>query len=165
MIEGIKRIRKAFKRITERIKKTETAFDTKTDQALRLSENLEKMKEVRKKMMVTGEEMSKALEEKSKQINNNMKEVVFGDGKRPIVVPGIIIQKEETRDGRLVYGIRGEMHPKVVEVKICKNKREARKQKRKLHNAGNNERKMNGQPLKRFIAKEKAKNRCPNRTQ
>lgn len=68
MIEGIKRIRKAFKRITERIKKTETAFDTKTDQALRLSENLEKMKEVRKKMMVTGEEMSKTLEEKSKQI-------------------------------------------------------------------------------------------------
>ena len=154
MIEGIKRIRKAFKRITERIKKTETAFDTKTDQALRLSENLEKMKEVRKKMMVTGEEMSKALEEKFKQINNNMKEVVFGDGKRPIVVPGII-QKEETRDGWLVYGIRGEMHPKVVEVKICKSKREARKQRRKLH----------GQSLKRFIAKEKAKNRCPNRTQ
>ena len=58
-----------------------------------------------------------------------------------------------------------EMHPKVVEVKICKSKREARKQKRKLHNAGNNERKMNGQPLKRFIAKEKAKNRCPIRTQ
>lgn len=159
MIEGIKRIRKAFKRITERIKKTETAFDTKTDQALRLSENLEKMKEVRKKMMVIGEEMSKALEEKSKQINNNMKEVVFGDGKRPIVVPGIIIQKEETRDGWLVYGIRGEMHPKVVEVKICKSKREARKQKRKLHNAGNNKRKMNGQPLKRFIAKQKVRKR------
>ena len=130
MIEGIKRIRKAFKRITERIKKTETAFDTKTDQALRLSENLEKMKEV-----------------------------VFGDGKRPIVVPGIIIQKEETRDGWLVYGIRGEMHPKVVEVKICKSKREARKQKRKLHNAGNNKRKMNGQPLKRFIAKQKVRKR------
>ena len=102
--------------------------------------------------------MSKALEEKSKQINNNMKEVVFGDGKRPIVVPGII-QKEETRDGWLVYGIRGEMHPKVVEVKICKSKREARKQKRKLHNAGNNKRKMNGQPLKRFIAKQKVRKR------
>ena len=67
MIEGIKRIRKAFERITERIKKTETAFDTKTDQALRLSENLEKMKEVREKMIVTGEKMSKALEERSKQ--------------------------------------------------------------------------------------------------
>ena len=77
MIEGIKRIRKAFERITERIKKTETAFDTKTDQALRLSENLEKMKEVREKMMVTGEEMSKALEERSKQINNNMKAQVY----------------------------------------------------------------------------------------
>ena len=165
MIEGIKRIREAFKRMTERIKKAETAFDTKTDQALRLSENLEKMKEVRKKMIVTGEEMSKALEERSKQINNNMKEVGFGDGKRPIVVPGIIIQKEKTSDGWLVYGTRGKTHPKVVEVKICKNKREARRQKRKLHNAGNNKRRMNGKPLKRFTAKEKAKNRCPNRTQ
>lgn len=159
MIEGIKKIREAFKRITERIKKAETAFDTKTDQALRLSENLEKMKEVRKKMMVTGEEMSKALEERSKQINNNMKEVVFGDGKRPIVVPGIIIQKEETRDGWLVYGEHGKVHPKVIEVKIYKNKREARKQKRKLHNEGNNRRKMNGQPLKRFIAKQKVRKR------
>lgn len=165
MIEGIKRIREAFKRMTERIKKAETAFDTKTDQALRLSENLEKMKEVRKKMIVTGEEMSKALEERSKQINNNMKEVVFGDGERPIIVPGIITRKEKTSDGWLVYAIRGETLPKVVEVKICKSKRETRRRKRKLHNAGNNKRKMNGQSLKRFIAKEKAKNKCPIRTQ
>lgn len=56
-------------------------------------------------------------------------------------------------------GNEGETHPKVVEVKICKNKREARKQKRKLHNAGNNKRKMNGQPLKRFIAKQKVRKR------
>ena len=84
---------------------------------------------------------------------------MFGDGEHPIIVPGIITQKEKTSDGWLVYGIRGETHQKVVEVKICKSKRETRKQKRKLHNAGNNERKMNGQPLKRFIAKQKVRKR------
>ena len=54
-----------------------------------------------------------------------------------------------------VCGIRGKIHPKVVEIKLCAN----RKQKRKLHNKGNNKRKMNGQPLKRFIAKQKVRKR------
>lgn len=130
MIEGIKKIRQAFARITKRLKKEQR--ETQAD-------------------------------ENTKEIHE--KEVVFGDGEHPIIVPGIITQKEKTSDGWLVYGIRGETHPRVVEVKICKSKRETRKQKRKLHNTGNNERKMNGQPLKRFIAKEKAKNRCPIRTQ
>lgn len=130
MIEGIKKIRQAFARITKRLEK--------------------KQKE-------------KQEDENAKEIPE--KEVVFGDGEHPIIVPGIITQKEKTSDGWLVYGIRGETHQKVVEVKICKSKRETRKQKRKLHNAGNNKRKMNGQTLKRFTAKGKAKNRCPNRTQ
>lgn len=130
MIEGIKKIRQAFARITKRLGK--------------------KQKE-------------KQEDENAKEIPE--KEVVFGDGEHPIIVPGIITQKEKTSDGWLVYGIRGETHQKVIEVKICKSKRETRKQKRKLHNAGNNKRKMNGQTLKRFTAKEKAKNRCPNRTQ
>lgn len=130
MIEGIKKIRQAFARITKRLKKEQR--ETQAD-------------------------------ENTKEIHE--KEVVFGDGEHQIIVPGIITQKEKTSDGWLVYGIRGETHPRVVEVKICKSKRETRKQKRKLHNTGNNERKMNGQPLKRFIAKEKAKNRCPIRTQ
>ena len=52
-------------------------------------------------------------------------------------------------------GIRGKIHPKVAEIKLCAN----RKQKRKLHNKGNNKRKMNGQPLKRFIAKQKVRKR------
>ena len=124
MIEGIKKIRQAFARITKRLKKEQK--ETQAD-------------------------------ENTKEIPE--KEVVFGDGERPTIIPGVITQKEKTSDGWLVYGIRGEMHPKVVEVKICKNKREARKQKRKLHNAGNNKRKMNGQPLKRFIAKQKVRKR------
>lgn len=91
---------------------------------------------------------------------------MFGDGEQPITIPAIITQKEKTSDGWIVYAIRGETLPKVVEVKICKSKRETRRRKRKLHNAGNNKRKMNGQTLKRFIAKQKVrKERCPNRTQ
>lgn len=54
-----------------------------------------------------------------------------------------------------VCGIRGKIYPKVVEIKLCAD----RKQKRKLHNEGNNKRKMNGQPLKRFIAKQKVRKR------
>lgn len=120
--------------------------------------------------MIEGIKKGLRKEQKEKQADESAqeapeKEVVFGDGERPIIVPGIITQKEKTSDGWLVYGIRGKTHPKVVEVKICKNKREARRQKRKLHNAGNNKRRMNGKSLKRFIAKEKAENRCPIRTQ
>ena len=130
MIEGIKKIRQAFARITKRLGKEKT---------------------------------EKREDENTKEIPE--KEVVFGDGEQPIIIPAIITQKEKTSDGWLVYGTRGKTHPKVVEIKICKSKRETRRQKRKLHNAGNNKRKMNGQTLKRFIAKEKAKNRCPIRTQ
>lgn len=124
MIEGIKKIRQAFARITKRLGK---------------------------------EQKEKREDENTKEIPE--KEVVFGDGERPIIVPAIITQKEKIRDGWIVYGIRGKKRPKVVEVKICKSKRETRRQKRKLHNAGNNRRKMNGQPLKRFIAKQKVRKR------
>ncbi len=131
MIEGIKRIRQAFARITKRLGKEKT---------------------------------EKREDENTKEIPE--KEVVFGDGEQPIIIPAIITRKEKTSDGWLVYAIRGETLPKVVEVKICKSKRETRRRKRKLHNAGNNKRKMNGQTLKRFIAKQKVrKERCPNRTQ
>lgn len=132
MIEGIKKIRQAFERITKRLRK---------------------------------EQKEKQADEGVQEVPE--KEVVFGDGERPIIVPVVIMQKEKTSDGCLVYGMRGKTHPKVVEVKICKSKRETRRRKRKLHNAGNNKRKMNGQTLKRFIAKQKVrkKERCPNRTQ
>nr|DAO92027.1 MAG TPA: hypothetical protein [Caudoviricetes sp.] len=131
MIEGIKKIRQAFARITKRLGKEKT---------------------------------EKREDENTKEIPE--KEVVFGDGEQPITIPAIITRKEKTSDGWLVYAIRGETLPKVVEVKICKSKRETRRRKRKLHNAGNNKRKMNGQTLKRFIAKQKVrKERCPNRTQ
>lgn len=131
MIEGIKKIREVFRKITEGFRK---------------------------------EQKENPINESEKE--EPEKEVVFEDGEHPVVVSGIITQREETSDGWLVYGTRGKVHPKVVEVKICKDKREARKQKRKLHNEENNRRKIIGIPLKRFIAKEKArKNQCPNRTQ
>jgi len=69
----LKAIRETFKKI-EGFEKTVTAFNIQSEQALRLSENLEKMKEVREKIMVTGEEMSKRLEERSKQMDDYMKE-------------------------------------------------------------------------------------------
>lgn len=131
MIEGIKKIREAFRRITEGFRKEQKETQT--------NENEKELPE---------------------------KEVVFADGEHPVVVPGVITQKEKTSDGWLVYGTRGKVHPKVIEVKICKDKREARKQKRRMYNKGNNIEKMQGMPLKRFIAKEKArKNQCPIRTQ
>ncbi len=62
MIEGIKRIRQAFARITKGLRK----------------------------------------EQKEKQADESVqeapeKEVVFGDGERPIIVPGIITQKEKNK--------------------------------------------------------------------
>ena len=169
MIEGIKKIREAFKRITERIKRTETIFDTKTEQALRLSENLEKMKEVREKMMVTGEKISKALEERSKQINNRTKEVpgeaiIFADGEKVVKltnIENVQIQAEAIKGSRIVYGMIEQKMPKALEyeITISNIKGEARKQFRSIHNEGNNRRKMNGQPLKRFMAKQKVRKR------
>lgn len=51
--------------------------------------------------------------------------------------------------------------PKVLEceITISNIKGEARKPFRSIHNEGNNRRKMNGQPLKRFIAKQKVRKR------
>ena len=66
--------------------------------------------------------------------------------------------KEEWAIGiKIVYGTIELKMPKVYEweIEIRNIKREARK----LYNAGNNERKMNGQPLKRFIAKQKVRKR------
>lgn len=77
MIEGIKKIREAFARITKRLKKEQK--ETQAD-------------------------------ENTKEIPE--KEVVFGDGERPIIIPAVITKKEKTGDGWLVYGKRGGNAPK-----------------------------------------------------
>jgi len=71
------------------------------------------------------------------------------------------MQEEAAKGSKIVYGTIELKMPKVYEweIDISDIKRETRKQKRKLHNAGNNKRKMNGQPLKRFIAKQKVRKR------
>lgn len=138
MIEGIKKIREAFKRITSRTRKKETMGPEK-----------EKMDELRKEMKQIKEELK----------DSSKKEQIFADGEQLAEVPGIIEQKERKGDGWLVYGIRGEKWPKVIEIRVCKNKADKRKQKRRLYNAGNNRRKMIGMPLRRFTAKEKVRKR------
>lgn len=139
MIEGIKRIREAFKRITSRTKSKET-----------MTPEGEKIDKLRKEM----KQMKEELKDSSK------KETVFADGEQLAAVPEIIEQKERKGDGWLVYGLRGEKWPKVIEIRICKNKADKRKQKRRLYNAGNNRRKMIGMSLRRFTAKEKVRKRA-----
>ena len=86
------------------------------------------------------------------------KAIMFVDGEKNAELTQIkkaALKTGEAENVWAVCGIRGKIHPKVVEIKLCAN----RKQKRKLHNKGNNKRKMNGQPLKRFIAKQKVRKR------
>lgn len=124
----LKAIRETFKKI-EGFEKSVTAFNIQSEQALRLSENLEKMKEVREKMMVTGEEMSKRLEERSKQMDDYMKEARAK-------------AQEEIQNNLPVQMALGVKLSKLTDLEILKQ---------------NNKRKMDGQPLRRVVAERKVR--------
>lgn len=152
MIEGIKKIREAFRKITAGLRKDET-INAHLEYESYIKEKLEEgERHTNKKIEVPGEAIMFADGEKVAKLTN---------------IKNVQMQEEAAKGSKIVYGTIELKMPKVYEweIDISDIKRETRKQKRKLHNAGNNERKMNGQPLKRFIAKEKAKNRCPIRTQ
>ena len=133
MIEGIKKIREAFRKITAGLRKDGT-INARPGYESYIKEKLKEKEEVPGKaiMFVDGEKNAELTQIKKAALKTGEAENVWA-----------------------VCGIRGKIHPKVVEIKLCAN----RKQKRKLHNKGNNKRKMNGQPLKRFIAKQKVRKR------
>ena len=124
----LKAIRETFQKI-EGFEKSVTAFNIQSEQALRLSENLEKMKEVREKMMVTGEEMSKRLEERSKQMDDYMKEARAK-------------AQEEIQNNLPVQMALGVKLSKLTDLEILKQY---------------NKRKMDGQPLRRVVAERKVR--------
>ena len=133
MIEGIKKIREAFRKITAGLRKDGT-INARPGYESHIKEKLKEKEEVPGKaiMFADGEKIAELTQIKKAALKTGEAENVWA-----------------------VCGIRGKIHPKVVEIKFCAN----RKQKRKLHNEGNNKRKMNGQPLKRFIAKQKVRKR------
>lgn len=133
MIEGIKKIREAFRKITAGLRKDGT-INARPGYESYIKEKLKEKEEVPGKA------------------------IMFADGEK--IAELTQIKKAALKTGEIeniwaVCGIRGKIYPKVVEIKLCAD----RKQKRKLHNEGNNKRKMNGQPLKRFIAKQKVRKR------
>ena len=86
------------------------------------------------------------------------KAIMFVDGEKIAELTQIkkaALKTGEAENIWAVCGIRGKIYPKVVEIKLCAD----RKQKSKLHNEGNNKRQMTGLPLKRFIAKQKVRKR------
>lgn len=152
MIEGIRKIREAFRKITAGLRKDGT-INVHPECESYIKEKLEE-----------GERNT------NKKIEVPEEAIMFADGEKVAKltnIKNVQMQEEAAKGSKIVYGTIELKMPKVHEweIEIRNIKRETRKQKRKLHNAGNNKRKMNGQSLKRFIAKEKAKNRCPNRTQ
>ena len=128
MIEGIKKIREAFRKITAGLRKDGT-INARPGYESYIKEKLKEKEEVPGKaiMFVDGEKIAELTQIKKVALKTGEAENVWA-----------------------VCGIRGKIHPKVVEIKLCAN----RKQKK-----GNNKRKMNGQPLKRFIAKQKVRKR------
>lgn len=152
MIEGIRKIREAFRKITAGLRKDGT-INVHPECESYIKEKLEE-----------GERHT------NKKIEVPEEAIMFADGEKVAKltnIKNVQMQEEAAKGSKIVYGTIELKMPKVYEweIEIRNIKRETRRRKRKLHNAGNNERKMNGQPLKRFIAKEKAKNKCPNRTQ
>lgn len=133
MIEGIKKIREALRKITAGLRKDGT-INAHPGYESNIKEKLKEKEEVPGKaiMFVDGEKIAELTQIKKAALKTGEIENIWA-----------------------VCGIRGKIHPKVVEIKLCAD----RKQKRKLHNEGNNKRKMNGQPLKRFIAKQKVRKR------
>lgn len=149
MIEGIKKIREAFRKITAGLRKDGT-INVHPECESYIKEKLEEgERHTNKKIEVPGEAIMFADGEKVAKLTN---------------IKNVQIQEEAAKGSKIVYGtIELKVHE--WEITISDTKKEARKIFRNIHNEGNNRRKMNGQPLKRFIAKEKAKNRCPIRTQ
>lgn len=142
MIEGIKKIREAFRKITAGLRKDGT-INAHPEYESYIKEKLEEgERHTNKKIEVPGEA------------------IIFADGEKVAKltdIKNIQIQEGAAKGSKIVYGTIEQKTPKVYEweMTISNKKKEARK----LHNAGNNERKMNGQPLKRFIAKQKVQKR------
>lgn len=146
MIEGIKKIREAFRKITAGLRKDGT-INVHPECESYIKEKLEEgERHTNKKIEVPGEAIIFADGEKVAKLTN---------------IKNVQMQEEAAKGSKIVYGTIKLKMPKVYEweIEMSDIKRETRKQKRKLHNAGNNKRKMNGQPLKRFIAKQKVRKR------
>lgn len=142
MIEGIKKIREAFRKITAGLRKDGT-INVHPECESYIKEKLEGgERHTNKKIEVPGEAIIFADGEKVAKLTN---------------IKNVQMQEEAAKGSKIVYGTIELKMPKVYEweIEIRNIKREARK----LYNAGNNERKMNGQPLKRFIAKQKVRKR------
>lgn len=149
MIEGIKKIREAFRKITAGLRKDETINVHPECESYIKEKSEEGERHTNKKIEVPEEAIMFADGEKVAKLTN---------------IKNVQMQEEAAKGSKIVYGtIELKVHE--WEITISDTKKEARKIFRNIHNEGNNRRKMNGQPLKRFIAKEKAKNRCPIRTQ
>lgn len=146
MIEGIRKIREAFRKITAGLRKDGT-INVHPECESYIKEKLEE-----------GERNT------NKKIEVPEEAIMFADGEKVAKltnIKNVQMQEEAAKGSKIVYGTIELKMPKVYEweIEIRNIKRETRRQKRKLHNAGNNERKMNGQPLKRFIAKQKVRKR------
>ena len=108
MIEGIKKIREAFRKITAGLRKDGT-INARPGYESYIKEKLKEKEEVPGKaiMFVDGEKNAELTQIKKAALKTGEAENVWA-----------------------VCGIRGKIHPKVFEIKLCEN----RKQKRKLHN-------------------------------
>lgn len=150
MIEGIKKIREAFRKITAGLRKDGT-INVHPECESYIKEKLEEgERHTNKKIEVPGEA------------------IIFADGEKVAKltdIKNIQIQEGAAKGSKIVYGTIEQKTPKVYEweyeweMTISNIKKEARKIYRNIHNEGNNRRKMNGQPLKRFIAKQKVRKR------
>lgn len=146
MIEGIKKIREAFRKITAGLRKDGT-INVHPECESYIKEKLEEReRHINKKIEAPGET------------------IIFADGEKVVKltnIKNVQIQAEAVKGSRIVYGMIEQKMPKVLECEIAISniKGEARELFRSVHNEGNNRRKMNGQPLKRFIAKQKVRKR------
>lgn len=146
MIEGIKKIREAFRKITAGLRKDGT-INVHPECESYIKEKLEEReRHTNKKIEIPGEA------------------IIFADGEKVVKltnIKNVQIQEGAAKGSKIVYGTIEQKIPKVYEweKEISDTKREAGKIFRNIHNEGNNRRKMNGQPLKRFIAKQKVRKR------
>lgn len=146
MIEWIKKIREALRKITAGLRK-DGMINVHPECESYIKEKLEEgERHTNKKIEVPGEA------------------IIFADGEKVAKltdIKNIQIQEGAAKGSKIVYGTIEQKTPKVYEweMTISNIKKEARKIYRNIHNEGNNRRKMNGQPLKRFIAKQKARKR------
>lgn len=129
MIEGIKKIREAFRKITAGLRKDGT-INARPGYESYIKEKLKEKEEVPGKA------------------------IMFADGEK--IAELTQIKKAALKTGEIeniwaVCGIRGKIHPKVVEIKLCAD----RKQKRKLHNEGEQQKKNEWTTTKKIYSKAK----------